>query len=170
MCFQMIKTEFLLMYNFSTIKVSFVTVVFDDRVSNTSIIIRRTGIRTCLQLRLKSKTGVQAKDDINTYYFHEGFTKKSKLCQPRPANSIIKWYQANSKFLLDSNLLVKPFYLTKGFETYRSDHWLYLGTVDSSLSVSDYQGCIWLSGFWFFPPCLLFSSPRCIAILWFSSQ
>ena len=62
---------------------------------------------------------------------------KSKLCQPRAANSIIKWYHANFMFLLGSNLSVKPYYLKWGFETFRSWYWLYLGTVDSFLSVSD---------------------------------
>ena len=69
--------------------------------------------------------------------FSWGFNKKSPTCQPRAANSIIKWYHANFRFLLDSNLSVKPFYLTRGFVTSRSCHWLYLGPVDSFLSVSD---------------------------------
>ena len=63
--------------------------------------------------------------------------KKFKLCQSRAANSIVKWYHANSRFSLNSNFLVKPFYLTRGFATFRCCHWLYLGTVDSFLSVSD---------------------------------
>ena len=70
--------------------------------------------------------------------FPWGFLKKkSKFMSLRAANSIIKWYHANFRFLLDSNLSVKPFYLTRGFVTFRSGHLLYLGTVDSFLSVSD---------------------------------
>ena len=45
--------------------------------------------------------------------------KKFKLCQSRAANSIVKWYHANSRFSLNSNFLVKPFYLTRGFATFR---------------------------------------------------
>ena len=65
----------------------------------------------------------------------------------RAANSIIKWYHANFRFLLDSNLSVKPFYLTRGFVTFRSGHLLYLGTVDSFLSVSDKEPEIFLAFF-----------------------
>ena len=65
------------------------------------------------------------------------YQKKFKLCQLRAANSIVKWYHANSRFSLNSNFLVKPFYLTQGFATFRCCHWLYLGTVDSFLSVSN---------------------------------
>ena len=38
---------------------------------------------------------------------------------------------------LGSNFLLKPFYLTRGFVTSHGCHWLYLGTVDSFMSVSD---------------------------------
>ena len=63
--------------------------------------------------------------------------KMSKSCQPIAVNSFIKWYHANFRLSLVSNFLLKPFYLTRGFNIFRSCHWLYLGTVDSFLSVSD---------------------------------
>ena len=74
---------------------------------------------------LMAETGVQVKlkDNIKACYFHEGFTKKYKLCQPRSANSIIKWY-ANFRFSLASYLSLKPFYLTEGSMTFYSGHWL----------------------------------------------
>ena len=63
--------------------------------------------------------------------------KKSKSCQPIALNSFIKWYHANSRFSLVSDLLLKLFYLTRGFDIFCSCHWLNLGMVDSFLSVSD---------------------------------
>ena len=63
--------------------------------------------------------------------------KNFKSCQPMAVNSFIKWYHAKLRFSLASNLLLKPFYLTRGFDILCSYHWLYLGTVDSFLSVSD---------------------------------
>lgn len=48
-----------------------------------------------------------------------------------------KWYHANFGFRLASNLLLKPFYLIRGFVTFGSCHWMYLGTVDSFLSGSN---------------------------------
>ena len=66
------------------------------------------------------------------------FLKKNfKSCQPIAENSFINWYHANFWFSLASNLFLKPFYLTWGFDIFFSSHWLYLGIVDTFLSVSD---------------------------------
>ena len=67
-----------------------------------------------------------------------GFYKKYiKSCHLKAVNSFIKWYHANSRFGLASNLLLKPFYLTRDFDIFFCCHWLYLGTFDSFLSISD---------------------------------
>ena len=107
--------------------------------NNTSHIIRWTGIRTCSWLRFfQSKTGVQVNDNFKTCYSYDGSTKKlqmmsSKSC--KAVKSVIKWYHSNFRFSFVSNLLPKPFFLTRGFDIFCSCHWLYLGTVYSFLSV-----------------------------------
>ena len=52
--------------------------------------------------------------------------KKSKLRQPRAANSITKWYHANFRFISAPNFLLKPFYLTRVL-------WLLMAVIDCVL-------------------------------------
>ena len=63
--------------------------------------------------------------------------KKSKSCKPIALNSFIDWHHVNFRFRLVSDSSLKLFYLTRGFDIFRSCHGLYLGMVDSFLSVSD---------------------------------
>ena len=44
--------------------------------------------------------------------------KNFKSCHPKAVNSFIKWYHANFRFGLASNLLLKPFYLTRDFDIF----------------------------------------------------
>ena len=44
----------------------------------------------------------------------------SKSCQPRAENNLIKLYLKNFRFSLASNLSLKRFYLTRGFNAFRS--------------------------------------------------
>ena len=46
--------------------------------------------------------------------------KNSKSCQPRAENSLIKLYHKNFRFSLASNLSLKRFYLTRGFNAFCS--------------------------------------------------
>ena len=73
---------------------------------------------------LKSKTEDQVKNESKTCYFHKGFTKKVQIMSKKSCKQhhqmISCKFQVSKNILLNSNLSVKPFYMTGDFVTFRS--------------------------------------------------
>ena len=116
--------------------------------SNTSLKMRRTGIRTWPYLLFLSPKQESRLVIISKHVIFLRFLKKThiKSCHLKAVNSLIKWYHANSRFGLASNLLLKPFYLTRDFDIC-SCHWL-LKNLRIMLKLSDFTVHPILDQFW----------------------